>query len=99
MPSTATSGAVPLLMAWRTAVSVLLGTDLTVIQGYFCWNAVMALLNSPSSGLEKKLQSVSVTGACEADGLIVGGGLELLFPPAVQAAANSPIEASAEMNT
>src|SRR5207302_10852020 len=57
--------------------------------------------NSESSWVDllKVVHRVSVTGVCDALGLTVGGGDELLEPPAVHAAAIRPMEASAATNT
>jgi hypothetical protein len=61
-------------------------TTFTVIHGYSVWKPVSTVLNSFSSGLVKNVQRLSVTGACEADGLVFTvGAASFEVPPAVQA--------------
>src|SRR5437588_2889209 len=64
----ATSGAVPLWIAFRTSVSSLPGTVFTWIQGYFCSNIRIVVLKLPNSGLVKPVHTHNVTGLCEPTG-------------------------------
>src|SRR5215470_11289241 len=81
--SSATSGAVPLLIARRMSVGCLPPTLLMVIHGAVFVTPFSTLLNCLSSRPVKKLQTVSVTGLCE---LFAGGELPPPAPPAVHAA-------------
>src|SRR5690242_1048280 len=99
MPSCATSGAVPLWIAFSTATSSFPGTVFTVIHGYFFSKSEITVLNSLNSGLVKNVQSVIVTGACDALGLMVGVVVGVVVPPpAVHATATMAIVAAIASN-
>src|SRR6478609_4110834 len=69
------------------SVGCLPPTLLIVIHGYISWIWARTASNFGSSGATNALQTVSVTGACEALGFEFGTVVGASLPPAVHAVA------------
>src|SRR5437763_3585387 len=98
-PSSATSGAVLLLIARWMSVGPFPPTLSTVIQGYAWWTPSSTPSRIFFSRPVKKLHTVTVTGACDALGFELTAVGVVEAPPAVHAVARMAMVAMAARNT